>query len=420
MGAPAILPAAYDEYRIFREMNDMMPERGIDYCTQRFFTELHPTIPILTVEYVTRLKEAARHPERGMESFCALVGMSCQVLLQAEDDGAVFLHGHTPERNGDLAHRLLDLAKEAYRRMSHRSPLTMEMCLFTFFLYTCEVRLSHHSSAFTFLREVTTYMMLFRPPDDDPVQVLVYGRLFWVVLVSERSNSIRYRRPISMQITQDTPPLDTSDASLAGFWSLAALFRPLDTSFIALWNTETLAMAPSPDGIDYIEAGVNAALNNPVAELRDTQKANLRVTQIWLRHVLWSLRLRLGYLVEEAAQASLTFRYPIVMARDLAASTRDLSVESMRVHGVGMTEKLYDVTTSLVDVLAGLPPATAQFPGEAGVGSRPEDDLAYLRGLIKKLPLGETTYDGLVEKHMQDVTPHLVRRSQMPDILMQT
>ncbi len=168
------------------------------------------------------------------------------------------------------------------------------------------------------------------------------------------------------------------------------------------------------------EAGVNAALNNPVAELRDTQKANLRVTQIWLRHVLWSLRLRLGYLVEEAAQASLTFRYPIVMARDLAASTRDLSVESMRVHGVGMTEKLYDVTTSLVDVLAGLPPATAQFPGEAGVGSRPEDDLAYLRGLIKKLPLGETTYDGLVEKHMQDVTPHLVRRSQMPDILMQT
>jgi hypothetical protein len=113
-------------------------------------------------------------------------------------------------------------------------------------------------------------------------------------------------------------------------------------------------LSPSPAYINDVEGRVNSALGSGFG-LYDTQKANLRVTQLWLRLVVWKLRLRLGYLVEESYQHSVTFRYPIDIAKELMISTRDLPVSSFTIHGVGMIEKLFDIASALVDVWARVP-----------------------------------------------------------------
>lgn len=390
---------------LHQRLNGLLTGPVIDYCTERFFARLYPTIPILTYDYVARLRSASLSADRGLDSLCLLAGMCGQVLLQAEESEDLYLQGIIPEKNFDHGCLILETCVSVWQSLPRRSPVTLEICLFTFFLYACEAVLSHHSRAFRFLRETTTLLLLYQSEGADDLDRLVASHLFWVLLISERSHGIRYRRPITLQITDETTEPSILDPALRGFHSLAALFRPIDTSFIALLNHEVRPFGPSTEYLSYVETQVNNALD-PNLDLHDTQKANLRVTQLWLRVIIWKSRLHLGYLVEESSQHSLTFRYPIDIAKELMLSTRDLPTSSFQVHGVGMTEKLFDIASVLVDVLARVPVAPTS-PRGIIVGTLPANDLSYLRDLIQKSPGGNAMYDDLLEKHIQQAIPSL-------------
>ncbi|KAF7563239.1 hypothetical protein G7046_g868 [Stylonectria norvegica] len=384
-------------------MAELVPTRVIDYCAERFFDRLHPTIPILTWDYVARLKTAVYSSERRVEAYCVLVSMCAQVLLQAEEPENLFHQGIIPQKNATYGQTILDVVLAAHQTLPRHPKPSLDQCLLTFFLYACQARLSHHSQAFFFLREATTLLLILSVDEAEASSKALADRLFWVLLISERSHAIRYRRPITLQVTDETPVLDTSNPSLVGFWSLAALFRPIDTSFVALLNHEVVATPPSLASLDYVETAVNTALNTQV-QLHDTQKANLRITQLWLRVIIWQLRLRLGHLTDSSSQHSLTYQYPLEVAKDLTLSTRDLTIDSIQVHGVGLTEKLFDIASAVVDVLARVPVPPSSPQGLA-MGTSPEDDLRYLRRLITHLPGGNAIYDQLLEKHIQQALP---------------
>ncbi|KXH63540.1 hypothetical protein CSAL01_08000 [Colletotrichum salicis] len=71
-----------------QRMADLLPARVMDYCVDRFFARLHPTIPILTPEYVAQLKVVAGPSEAGMEAHCLLTAPG--VLVPAGGDDVVF------------------------------------------------------------------------------------------------------------------------------------------------------------------------------------------------------------------------------------------------------------------------------------------------------------------------------------------
>jgi hypothetical protein len=394
---------------IHQQLMDLLPGPFLDFCISRFFDRLYPTIPILTSEYITRIR-IETPPENRLQSSCILLGMCAQVLLQTEEPEDLSSLGVIAQSSLDYSHILLEKAGSIWQSLPRSAPITIELCLFAFFLYACEAVLSHHSRAFRYLRETATLLLLYQGDGADEMERLVSGRLFWVLLISERSHAIRYRRPITLHITDETPGLNVLDPSLLGFLNLAELFRPLDTSFIALHNNEALALGPSPTYINDVEGRVNSALGSGFG-LYDTQKANLRVTQLWLRLVIWKLRLRLGYLVEESYQHSITFRYPINIAKELMLCTQDLPTSSFTVHGVGMVEKLFDIASALVDVLARVPVMPTSPSGT--LVDMPVNDLSYLRTLIQNSPGGNTTYDDLLEKHIQQTIPSLATRSPM-------
>ena len=386
---------------------DLLPSPFLDFCISRFFDRLYPTIPILTSDYIARIR--AESPlEDGLQPCCILLGMCAQVLLQTEEpeDDDLSRLGVT---SLNYSHILLEKAASIWQSLPRNAPVTIELCLLTFFLYACEAVLSHHSRAFRYLRETATLLLLYQGDGADEMERLVSGRLFWVLLISERSHAIRYKRPITLHITEETPSLDVLDPSLLGFLNLAELFRPLDTSFIGLLNQEA-TLSPSPAHINDIEGRVNSALGSGFG-LYDTQKANLRVTQLWLRLVIWKLRLRLGYLVEDSYQHSITFRYPINIAKELMICTQDLPKSSFTIHGVGMIEKLFDIASALVDVLARVPVMPTSPSGN--LVDLPVNDLSYLRTLIQNSPGGDTTYDDLLEKHIQQTIPSLATRPRI-------
>lgn len=515
----------------------------LDHCISRFFSRLYPTIPILTPSYVDHLIQTSSSPsENGnSEAHTLLTSICALILLQIEDPTTHLFTSHGIPHSNSVYGRLLfeeaqghhhrALASGSTHGAQRRFAPTLERVLITFFLYACHAVSFHHSQAFFWLREATTLWVVLRVDDPDSclgsgggdgegrelarTRKMLADRLFWVLLVSERSHGIRYRRPITLQITPTTPSLDfCADPVFTGLASLVALFKPLDTGFMALLNQEvtsafgTPAMVAGP--LDVVERSITAALPGPTSpslglspvmgpgigagngtgqislpsmspdgrlfdsasvspttttstevtcllptgHLHTTQVANLKITQLWLRVILWQIRLRIGLLIPPPASVtspvpikeSLTYHHPLSIAHELVLVTKSLPLESIRIHGVGLTEKVFDVACAMVDVLAKVPiedrrrtlsGSSPSSSGATSVGSmslsllttsvreretleererfiqeeEEKEDLEWIRGLIHRLPGGEAIYDELLGKHIAGVLPGMGLRA---------
>ena len=129
---------------------------------------------------------------------------------------------------------------------------------------------------------------------------------------------------------------DASDA-IRGFVHLVHLYRPFDEIFVGLWNKSTLDC--STRQLARLQHQLEEAL--PI-ELKttETQAADLRTSQQWLRTMVWQLSISKGFLSSASSDRSMTFRYPIEIAKDLVTVTSRLSQHSMEVHGIGLVSKI--------------------------------------------------------------------------------
>ncbi|CEJ91439.1 hypothetical protein VHEMI07149 [[Torrubiella] hemipterigena] len=406
--SPGNLPFAEWEEALRRIRDFVEDEELVKRCIDRFFDLLHPTIPVVSRQYVDHLLSEAGSPTGGLEARCLLAALSAQVILQTDDVDGVFHDNILPDKNGPFARTLFCSALLGYHSLPRLTMPGLGQCLLVFFLYTCHIRLSQHAQAFLFLREATTQLMVLKLRDEDAPWKSLMSNLFWVLLVSERSHAIRYSRPITLQITSETPLLDDLGAELEPFRALAHLFEPIDSHLVAALNKEQLGTPPSHLHLNRVEATINNAIQS-TTNVKPGQTADLHITQLWLRIVLWKLRLRLGYLSNHPDQPSVTFRYPVIVANDLVDITRQLPLDSIQMHGGGITEKVFDIASTLVDVLAGVPsplPTMIYTPGGSSIRSR--ENLRFLRSLILQLPDGPTIYDDLIQTHISQTMPGLL------------
>lgn len=127
---------------------------------------------------------------------------------------------------------------------------------------------------------------------------------------------------------------DPNDATaITGFRHLVNLFRPFNDVFVGLWNKAR------HDCSTAWLAQLQQQLTDALPEYLDTtesQAADLRTSQQWLRTMIWQLSITNGYLSSGSSDASMTFTYPIQIARDLTSDTMRFSQQSMEVHGVGL------------------------------------------------------------------------------------
>lgn len=111
------------------------------------------------------------------------------------------------------------------------------------------------------------------------------------------------------------------------------LFKPVDDTFINVWNkVRTLA---NPTWTAQVQNQLSEALPS-YFDCTESQAVELRVTQQWLRTMLWQLCVSQGLVSSVAADHSMTFKYPIEISRDLLSMTHQFSQHAMEVHGVGL------------------------------------------------------------------------------------
>lgn len=90
----------------------------------------------------------------------------------------------------------------------------------------------------------------------------------------------------------------------------------------------------------------------PLAQLLETQQADITVTQFWLLNRLWNLCLSHQLLLEISEHCELRFDYACRVAHAVLTFCNRLALASMEVHGVGFIEKVYDVAMGITVVMS--------------------------------------------------------------------
>lgn len=135
----------------------------------------------------------------------------------------------------------------------------------------------------------------------------------------------------------------------SGFMHLVQSYHLLDSSFVDSWNEASEAPAST---LTY--TSLQQQLNQPQPShlsLTDTQKADILVTQQWLRLIVWQSSMRQGLLSSSAEDESMTFSYPLKIAHSLLGVISSLPSTSIEVHGMGIFEKIFEVGNTMLDVM---------------------------------------------------------------------
>ncbi|KAF2024174.1 hypothetical protein EK21DRAFT_118045 [Setomelanomma holmii] len=105
-----------------------------------------------------------------------------------------------------------------------------------------------------------------------------------------------------------------------------------------------------------------------------------------------------------AAHECLTCLNPILIAKELVAATMTLPVTSLQIHGIGMTEKVFDIACALADVLPFVSPPTVH------VDATPQEYLGQIVSLLTKLPGGTSKFVPLLLAKIHELLPDLVQK----------
>lgn len=159
--------------------------------------------------------------------------------------------------------------------------------------------------------------------------------------------AIQKHRPVTLAATIELPRVeDDRSASAVGFIYLVNLYHPLDDTFVGLWNkTRSVCSAP---WLAQIQKQLTEALPTYL-NVTESQGVDLRVSQQWLRTVVWQLSIASGCLTLISVDPCMTFGYPVEVALHLVTFLSGFSKQSLEVHGHVLVRKSFEARRCFFD-----------------------------------------------------------------------
>ncbi|KAI5358724.1 hypothetical protein Slin15195_G111710 [Septoria linicola] len=355
-----------------------------------YFKRLHPTIPILnrTSIYSDMLLRKHRvDPQYG----AMLLGLCAFAMTQPVQ---IHERASMPSRSVQARMLMEECVKMRVAADFGESP-TMEMTLTSFFLFACLFGNSQHKAARHRLREAVdlAYSLGLHLPEsysglnaDAKEQWL---RTYLVLSVTERAYALQQNHAISFRgqpgitarFMQAFDPNVTSEyisslifqdqsdsVGMTGLLYLMDTFDAIDESVMDCWNgfcrfsdgaCETFDRRRALQMFRAQRRAREACISGnisfaptvnplPLAQLLETQQADISVTQFWTLNRLWNLCLSHQLLREQSDHWELRLDFACHIAHALLSYCNKLALASMEVHGVGIMEKVYDMAMGVI------------------------------------------------------------------------
>lgn len=380
-------------------------------CLSAFFIHKYPITPILDREELFLLLPNIQHYP---EQYALIAACLSMIVLSPEIITPPVTH---PDLLKTLPSSdfLISETIRARQYCDHIEAPTLATVHTSFFLFSAFFCQGKDNSAWFYIREAMTTLQLLRLHEEATYDTLTpsYGsdarRTFWLLFITERAYALQRHRPLTLQRTIDLPFIPSNHAEatiLSGFLDLLSLFSNFDDDFLSLWNLSTINFSTSGDSLVKLQAILKSALPN-VSQRTEIQQADLLVSQQWLKTMVWQLCVSKGLLSSQSSDESMSFQYPITIARDVVHVSRSLSSTAFEANGVGILEKVFDIGCSLADVM--LLSKSASIGGTMHIG--PREYLVELVNLLGTVLGGSSKYLQLLAAKADECVGPSVRGS---------
>ena len=322
----------------------LLSQQTIDACLSFFFEHLYPTMPVFNRDTFAQMiygqDVAYTDAYCLVASLCAFVMIQPGMTLNVSGALGVSYAGEPPQNRYGFANLLLeDLLRVRHGRdyVEHPTLITVQT---SFFLFCSYFTLEKQNSCWYYLREASTLAQLMKMHEEttyyagDPDDNQYKRRTFWLILLTERAYAMERHRTLSVHPTIELPSIDGPEREvISGFIHLTKLFCCIDDDFMALWNKTKSECRP--EWISGLQQRLREVTPHQVLAT-EHQVADIKITQQWLKIMVWQLSVAHGLISSHSSDPSLSFTYPIEVARELVSDIGNLSLESMEVHGVGL------------------------------------------------------------------------------------
>ncbi|MCJ1309164.1 hypothetical protein MMC25_002819 [Agyrium rufum] len=392
---------------------DLLTADLVEQCTEIYFTYIYPTVPILHRDQV---KQYAADMQTSADAFC-LIGALCSFIIiqpglslaTAGEEVPREERGRKSSRGAGIVEEVVKMRK-IYNSVENASTTTV---VTAFLLSASYFGLEKHNSAWFYLREAITLAQILGMGDEstyvtnDPASQM-RRQLYWLLFVADRAYVLHNLRPLTLHATILFPVAEDPEEvnTLLGLAHLVDLFRIIDDDLATKWNTAR-SKCSAPWLLD-IQERLTAALPDQL-ECSEIQQMDLKVTQQWLRIVVWLLSLESGCLSTQSVHVAMTFTYPIDVSTEVVTLTQQYPVHTMEVHGLGFIEKLFDIACQLIDsMLVPTEPSHSQFT--------PQQCLDQFIHMITTLRGGKSRYVSLLRQKIQNTLSDSTLSTSFPQL----
>lgn len=353
-----------------------------------YYYKLFPVWPIVDKDLLTARLHAAA-PEVSAYMLASSVCAATMVQLQLSVFGP----------SGDVLDPTTMLAEieDLRRTYDNRESPSLEFLATSFFMHVAYTNLGRLTTSTLLLREAVTlaYILdLHRPShyhEVTPAARQSHLRMFWILFITERAHATQHDIPCVMTVDADMPELDVASqpAVLAPLIMLCRMFRSFCEGSSGSLTTDSLTCFN------------NQLLRIPTMteDHNELQKADLSVTQQWLRLMFWKLAINKVVMTANSTDDIRSVFFPISLAKDLLSDISTMAIDTLEAHGPGMELKLFEVTNSVADIIT-LNPAQSQH---SSLQLGPRDVLVHLTSIIGRFRGGNKTLLPLLQSRLSGI-----------------
>lgn len=313
----------------------------------------------------------------------------------------------------------IDTMKPAHKHFHFSVMRAMQ----SIFIHNCLMSIQGSDAAFFYMRDAISIIQLLRIDNAENVAHLSppersrRQRLYWQAYIHERFLAILdYRRAIlpplyTLPENDPTIPIQVHE----GFNQIIKLFRLLDTEFLNSWLDSQGGGVTST----WVEAKSKELEGDPETDARELanlsmmQRADLTITREWLRTLVWRLAMGQTLLSSRSSKECLSLLFPVRLSQTLRHQVSSISRQDIEVHGSSITQKLFEITDTIADVLIHVPAATLDETAHR------IDDFLFILDFVLLFPHLDHTRRGiLLEKleRLQTMFPEAVSNASSPNL----
>lgn len=306
-------------------------------CVEIHFCKIHHVLPLLQRDFFINLLMRPSELTISQRSFVLAFCAATKLRYACRS-------GETIEPlSRELGCRFLEQCLRLRSDIDYMENLNPMMVTEAWFLHLSYACLSKPKSARQFLREGICLTMELglhgKVPDQKSVEAVCVARTITLLYVTERATvvlgdfaSLLFRAPPVLP----TMVFDEADRHmLYGFQCLYGLFSLLDIELLDYWFSGSLADERHKESIRTKLAANQAYLGSvPFEEQRldDIQRADILVTQHWMRHLFWQISMRAGLLSSRSDMPAFLYSFPFKLSRDLCSALRSVPAEALDAH----------------------------------------------------------------------------------------